>query len=151
MKAEHISWQFNELLGPIIRILNSCQTSEQLRTGHTWAVNVIIGLRNHIQRISPQDEGAAAAEAQAALSELHQRYRISWSYDQIDGETVVRQVAPHLSICRSCGGSGVEAKTGTGICAACGGSGRVKVASIIHTMVKPFSPGHDDAALPLKM
>ncbi len=57
---------------------------------------------------------------------------------------MVREVPPHLSICRRCGGSGKDPKTGLKECHVCNGTGRVKVTSVIHTTVRPYLPDEDD-------
>lgn len=157
MTEQNISDQFTGLLGPVLKVLDSCQNPIQLKTGYDWATNLIIGLRDHIGYGGDTKEMThAETHSEKALHVLLKRYCKMGGVENaltliLDEDVVIREVKPHLSVCRSCGGSGVDAKTGLKSCHYCRGTGRVKVASVIRTMIRPFIPGEDDPRLPLKM
>ena len=63
--------------------------------------------------------------------------------------TVIRDVAPHLTICRNCSGLGFvfnrsDRSLPSCECRFCKGSGKVKVSSRVVTKVRPFVPGKED-------
>jgi len=63
--------------------------------------------------------------------------------------TVIRDVAPHLTICRNCSGLGfvfnrADRSRPSCECRFCKGSGKVKVSSRVVTKVRPFIPGKED-------
>lgn len=148
---ERIEKQFNEKLAPILRVLDSCQTPEQLNSSLRWGEEVLLGVADQMEnKGTAQERNFAQSYKYTAYSQVKQRY-LDKKAEMTDPNvrTVIRDVAPHLTICRNCSGLGFvfnrsDRSLPSCECRFCKGSGKVKVSSRVVTKVLPFVPGKDD-------
>lgn len=155
---EQIEKQFNEKLAPILRVLDSCQTPEQLDSTLRWGEEILLGVADRLARQgTAQQRNFAVNYKYSAYNQVKQRY-LDKKAEMTDPEvrTVIRDVAPHLAICRNCSGLGVlfdrfDRSRPSQECRFCKGVGRVKVSSRIVTKVRPFVRGKDDRGDPIAM
>ena len=141
---ERIEKQFNEKLAPILRVLDSCQTPEQLDSSLRWGQEVLLGVADQVEN------KGTTQDKYTAYSRLKQRYMDKLTeMTNLEVRTVIRDIAPHLAICRNCSGlgfvsGGTDRNCPSRECRFCKGSGKVKVSSRVVTKVMPFVPEKDD-------
>ena len=148
---ERIEKQFNEKLAPILRVLDSCQTPEQLDSSLRWGQEVLLGVADQVEnKGTTQERNFVRSYKYTAYSRLKRRYMDKLAeMTSLEVRTVIRDIAPHLAICRNCSGLGFMSGGTDRICPSqecrfCKGSGTVKVSSRVVTKVMPFVPGKDD-------
>lgn len=148
---ELIEKQFNEKLAPILRVLDSCQTPEQLNSSLRWGEEVLLGVADQVaNRGTSQERNFVQHYKYTAYSQVKQRYMDKMAeMTNLEVRTVIRDIAPHLTICRNCSGLGfvfnrADRSLPSQECRFCKGSGKVKVSSRVVTKVRPFVPGKDD-------
>lgn len=142
---------FNEKLAPILRVLDSCQTPDQLNSALRWGEEILLGVADQVEnRGTAQERNFAKGYKYTAYSQVKQRYMDKMAeMTSLEVRTVIRDIAPHLTICRNCSGLGFVFNRANRSqpsleCRFCKGSGKVKVSSRVVTKVKPFVPGEDD-------
>lgn len=148
---ERIEKQFNEKLALILRVLDSCQIPDQLNSALRWGEEILLGVADQLEnRGTAQERNFTKSYKYTAYSQVKQRYRDKMAeMASLDVRTVIRDVPPHLAICRNCSGLGFVANRAdrslpSQECRFCKGSGKVKVSSRVVTKVRPFVPGKDD-------
>lgn len=148
---ERIEKQFNEKLAPILRVLDSCQTPDQLNSALHWGEEVLLGVADQLEnKGTAQERNFAKSYKYTAYSQVKQRYMDKMAeMTSLEVRTVIRDIAPHLTICRNCSGLGfvfnrADRSQPSQECRFCKGSGKVKVSSRVVTKVRPFVPGKDD-------
>lgn len=155
---ERIEKQFNEKLAPILRVLDSCQTPEQLNSSLRWGEEVLLSVADQMEKIgTAQERNFVRSYKYTVYSKVKQRY-VDKLVEMTNPEvrTVVRSVDPHVTICRNCSGLGIrfnhfDRSRPPEECQFCKGTGKVKVSSRIVTKVRPFIPGKDDTGNPITM
>ena len=142
---------FNEKLAPILRVLDSCQTPDQLNSALRWGEEILLGVADQVEnRGTAQERNFAKNYKYTAYSQVKQRYVDKMAeMTDLEVRTVIRDVAPHLTICRNCSGLGfvinrADRSRPSCECRFCKGSGKVKVSSRVVTKVRPFIPGKED-------
>lgn len=142
---------FNEKLAPILRVLDSCQTPDQLNSALRWGEEILLGVADQVEnRGTAQERNFAKGYKYTAYSQVKQRYMDKMAeMTSLEVRTVIRDIAPHLTICRNCSGLGfvfnrADRSQPSLECRFCKGSGKVKVSSRVVTKVRPFVPGKDD-------
>lgn len=149
--------RFDSVLNTVLKVIESCRTEDQLSNAFNWAYSVIYQLGEFYERTGTVAEvrfahGYKSYVAQKARDVQRATQRDVEALPEIpQGKIVVREVEPHVSVCRSCSGKGVTAHISGRTCSSCNGSGRVKVASTIRTRIQPFDPEREDPRLPVKM
>lgn len=148
---ERIEKQFNEKLAPILRVLDSCQTPEQLNSSLRWGEEILLGVADQVEnRGTAQERNFTKSYKYTAYSQVKQRYIDKMAeMTSLEVRTVIRDIAPHLTICRNCSGLGfvfnrADRSQPSQEFRFCKGSGKVKVSSRVVTKVRPFVPGKDD-------
>ncbi len=154
MTEAEVREQFDELLEDILRILGSCENQTQQTAVYDWGYVVISATCELMERTFAVGSAKYARFYSGHVArQLRDKYREAHSgianMDPEYSSVAIREVPEHLSICRSCGGTGKDAKTGLRECHYCEGTGRVRVVSVIRTMIRPYSP--DDGSPPLEM
>ena len=155
---ERIEKLFSEKLAPILRVLDSCQTPEQLDSALRWGEEVLMGIADQVEgKGTAQERNFTHKHKYYAYNQVKQRY-LDKREEMTDPEvrTVIRNTDPHVTICRNCSGLGVlfnrtDRSRPSGECRFCKGTGKVKVSSRIVTKVRPFVLGKDDRGDPIAM
>lgn len=152
---ERVEKLFTEKLAFILRVLDSCQTPEQLANAKRWGGETLAGIVCLIEHGgSAEEERLAQSFKRTTYNQVKQRY-LEKLAEMTDPQvhTVIRNVAPHVSICRYCGGIGLhfDLDEMPYKCKFCNGTGKVKVSSRVVTKVRAFTPGKDDAGKPITM
>lgn len=151
--------RFDTVLNSILSVVKSCQTDKQLECANDWASGVFLSLADLVERAeSPAAARFAHSYKKYVLGRVRDLYvkmctdgDISPVSPDDDESITIREVEPHLSVCRNCGGKGVSAHISGRTCISCKGSGRVLVASTIKTRVRPYDPKEHDHRFPFKM
>lgn len=155
---ERIEKLFNDKLAPILRVLDSCQTPEQLDSALRWGEEVLLTVAEQVENNgTSQERNFTRKHKYYAYNQVKQRY-LDKRAEMTDPEvrTVIRSVDPHVTICRNCSGLGVcfnhfDRSRPSYECRFCKGTGKVKVSSRIVTKVRPFVLGKDDRGDPITM
>lgn len=155
---EKVEKLFNEKLAPILRVLDSCQTPEQLDSALRWGEEVLMGVADQAEsKGTSQERNFARKHKYFAYNQLKQRY-LDKRAEMTDTNvrTVIRSIAPHVTICRNCSGLGllfnrIDRSRPPCECQFCKGTGKVKVSSRVVTKVRPFVLGKDDRGDPIDM
>lgn len=155
---ERIEKLFSEKLAPILRVLDSCQTPEQLDSALRWGEEVLMGVADQVEgKGTAQERNYARKHKYYAYNQVKQRY-LDKKEEMTDPEvrTVIRNTDPHVTICRNCSGLGLlfnrtDRSRSPSECRFCKGTGKVKVSSHIVTKVRPFVLGKDDRGDPIAM
>lgn len=105
---ERIEKQFNEKLAPILRVLDSCQTPDQLNCVLHWGEEVLLGVADQLEnKGTARERNFAKSYKYTAYSQVKQRYMDKMAeMTSLEVRTVIRDIAPHLTICRNCSGPG---------------------------------------------
>lgn len=158
LRMVQIEKMFNEKLAPILRVLDSCETPEQLANARRWGEETLLFVADMVEnRGTVPEKRFAKTYKYCVIGQMKQRY-LDKQAEMTDPEvrTVIRRVAPHITICRSCGGTGLQYNRTDKSqppceCRFCKGTGKVKVSSHVVTKVRPFVAGRDDKCEPLTM
>lgn len=91
---------FNEKLAPILRVLDSCQTPDQLNSALRWGEEILLGVADQVEnRGTAQERNFAKNYKYTAYSQVKQRYVDKMAeMTDLEVRTVIRDVAPHLTI-----------------------------------------------------
>lgn len=72
---ERIEKQFNEKLAPILRVLDSCQTPDQLNSALRWGEEVLLGVADQLEnKGTAQERNFAQSYKYTVCSQVKQRY-----------------------------------------------------------------------------
>lgn len=140
---KNIQRQFDESLEHICRAIESCRTWEQLETAYKWGTDVILSVGDHLAQMEGKNRSDIVSYKQSVLRMIQdcftkQRHKIE---DAPGVEFInIREVPEHVSVCRTCSGSGYLTEPAYHECPICKGSGRVTVASTVRTIITPFRP-----------
>jgi len=154
---ERIKNRFDSVLKTALRVVGSCQTESQLVNAYTWAVDVVLSLSDLVERT---ESPAAARFAHTYKGYIINQVRNLYKQRQGDvraipeipaGKITIREVEPHISVCRTCNGKGKTAHVSGRKCPSCHGSGRVKISSTVKSLIQPYDPEKEDARFAVGM
>ncbi len=130
---------FSQKLAYTLRVLDSCQTPEQLSAVKLWAEKIFMEAADQVRKNGTTGEKRFASTYKYhVIGQMRQRYIERQAEVNDPGfRTLAREVPLRVGVCRNCNGTGfVQAIT----CPDCLGSGRVKVRCTVITKVRPFIP-----------
>jgi hypothetical protein len=139
---ERIKKLFDTPAEHICRAIESCQTWDQLTTAHRWGVDVILSIGDHIALTEKSNViGFALSHKQTVLLRIKDCFvkKRANIESAVGSEYInIREVPEHVSVCRTCQGTGYLIEPAYHSCTICGGSGRVNVSTTVRTIIRPF-------------
>jgi hypothetical protein len=139
---EQIKKLFDTPAEHICRAIESCRTWDQLTTVHRWGTDVILSIGDHIALNEKREVVKWATEyKQAVLVRLKDCYvKQRNNVAGVAGSEYIniREVPEHVSVCRTCGGTGYLEEPAIHVCPICNGWGRVNVSTTVRTIISPF-------------
>jgi len=134
--------RFDIAAGSICNAIESCRTWSQLETAYKWGVDVVLSIGDRIART---EDARAIKAATARKQELLQLIKECFVAQRTQLEDVpeteyinVREIPEHVSVCRTCSGTGFVTEPECRACSACNGTGRVNITTTVRTIITPY-------------